>query len=361
MRCSYCFYTDEAEHREVACYGMMSEELLEELVRKVFLFADGICTFGFQGGEPTLIGLAFYKRLIELQKRYNTRGITVNNTIQTNGYAITGEFASFLAENNFLVGVSMDATREMHDALRRDIHGNGTYDRIMETIGLFNVAGVQYNILCVVNGVTARSPGTVYNALKQYGFLQFIPCIAPIGGQQEQYALNPTFYAKFLKSTFDLYRKDFWRGRPVSIRNFDNYIGMLAGHPPENCAMRGSCSLNYVIEADGGVYPCDFYALDEWRLGNIGNDSFFRLEKSKKAGEFIDSSCQRVQECLDCRYGFICRGGCRRDKLTSSDGYLGPSKWCQSYQEFFDYALDDMREMAKAIRNSSRRIAKTHQ
>ena len=151
MRCKYCFYADITDNREVKSYGIMSEETLENLIKKAFEYASGSATFAFQGGEPTLAGLNFYRKLLEFEKKYNLKSIPVQNAIQTNGYVIDDEWAKFLAENKFLVGLSMDGTKDIHDSLRLDATGKGTFSRVQKTARLFNKYGVEFNILCVVN------------------------------------------------------------------------------------------------------------------------------------------------------------------------------------------------------------------
>ena len=149
MRCKYCFYADITDNREVKSYGIMSEETLENLIKKAFEYASGSATFAFQGGEPTLAGLDFYRKLLQLEQKYNVKKIPVQNAIQTNGYVIDEEWAKFLAENKFLVGLSLDGTRDIHDSLRVDAAGKGTFSRVEKTAKLFKKHGVEFNILCV--------------------------------------------------------------------------------------------------------------------------------------------------------------------------------------------------------------------
>ena len=255
MRCKYCFYADEANIRSVKFYGNMTKTVLESLVKRAFDSATGFVTFSFQGGEPTLVGLDFYKKLIELQKKYNARGVQVSNAIQTNGYIIDDEWASFLAKNDFLVGLSMDGTAEMHDKFRLDCAKKPTFERVRRTADLFEKYGVRFNVLCVVTEQTARNPRVVYDALKKYGYIQFIACLDGLEGGKSDYSLTPSSYAKFLIETFNGYYLDFLSAKPVSVRNFDNYVMMLLGGQPENCAMRGVCTPTLVVEGDGSVYP----------------------------------------------------------------------------------------------------------
>ncbi|MGI6166609.1 MAG: radical SAM protein [Eubacteriales bacterium] len=163
MRCSYCFYTDEMAHRERSIIGMMSTGTLDVIVKKTLDRARGFCTFMFQGGEPTLVGLDFYRYLISSVEGHNTKGVRVSYAIQTNGYAVDEEWAKFFAQNNFLVGLSLDGTGDIHDANRRTPSGKGSFGRVSATATLFAKHRVQYNILTVVTGLTARRSVSIYN------------------------------------------------------------------------------------------------------------------------------------------------------------------------------------------------------
>lgn len=350
MRCRYCFYADVSHSREIQSYGMMSEDTLEQLVKKAFEHATGFAGFAFQGGEPTLVGLPFYRKLIALQEKYNTGKIQVYNSIQTNGYALNEEWAEFFARQNFLVGLSMDGTKEAHDALRLDAAGRGTYDRVAESAALLERFGVRFNILCVVNNFVARHPRKVYNNLKKYKFLQFIPCLDSFDGEKESYSLTAERYGAFLKATFDLYYRDFMAGSYVSIRNFDNYLQILQGYPPESCAMNGFCTCYFVIEGDGSVFPCDFYVLDRWKLGNIRQDGLEDMQLTSAAREFVEVSKHRSEKCGTCDYYRLCRGGCRREREPFVDGHPGLNRFCESYRSFFAYSADRMVQMARKIR-----------
>ena len=154
-----------------------------------------------------------------------------------------------------------------------------------------------------------------------------------------------------MKESFDRYYQSFKKGQFVSIRTFDNYVGILMGRQPENCAMCGRCAQYYLVEADGGVYPCDFYVLDQWHMGNINDDSFFRLEKSPVADEFRRVSLHVSEPCKACQWYPLCRGGCRRDREPFMDGQPGLNKWCSCYRELFAYSYPRMVEMAKQLRN----------
>ena len=353
MRCRYCFYEDVADNRDVRSYGIMTDEMLRTVVKTGLDNAQGECSFMFQGGEPTFAGLDFYRRAVQYQKEYNTRGIRVNNSIQTNGYVIDREWAQFLAREKFLVGLSLDGMKDVHDLYRIDAHGKGTFSRVMHAAQLFQSCGVEFNILTVVTAQTAKNIGKIYSFFKRNGFhyQQYIPCLDPFGEPRGQraYSLTPELYARFLKNLFDLWYADFMRGQYVSIRWFDELAHMCQGLPPSSCGMIGRCSPQIVIEADGGIYPCDFYVLDSLRLGTIGQTPLDEVEKKRHALQFIEQSMKVEDACRACRYKNICRGGCRRDR-EQPDGSVGMNYYCQSFREFFDYAGDRLVQVARLAR-----------
>ncbi len=350
LRCRYCFYHSIAENRGTKSYGIMGPDTLEIIVKKALEFADYTCTFAFQGGEPTLAGLGFFRKLVELEKKYNIKGVQVNNAIQTNGMVIDDEWSEFFAQNNFLVGLSLDGPRELHDASRQDAAGKGSFNRVLKTVSLFNRHGVEYNILFVVDSSVARYAVKIYNFFKKNGFryLQFIPCLDPLyekpGGHE--YSLTPERFSYFLKTLFDQWYSDIRKGDMISIRYFDNLVGMFMGIRPEACGMWGECSCQFVIEADGGVYPCDFYVTDEWYLGSIKEKGIEEIGHSENARRFIELSRYVDPECGTCRWANLCRGGCRRLREPFVGGKPVLNYLCQAYREFFEHAAGRLRELA---------------
>lgn len=344
FKCKYCFYEDISNNREIQSYGFMSTKILEEIVKKALRFAKDECTFTFQGGEPTLVGLDFYKQLIKFQKKYSKRGLKINNSIQTNGYVIDKEWAKFLKNNNFLVGISLDGTKEINDSYRIDANREGTYDKILETILLLDRYKVEYNILTVVTSKVAKNIKSIYEFYKENNFIyqQYIPCLDPIGEERGnyEYSLTPELYGEFLKDLFDLWYEDIKNGKFVYNRYFENIVGIIKGFRPEACGMMGHCTIQNVIEANGSVYPCDFYVLDEQRIGNIIEEDFNDLEIKRKESKFIKSSLKVDDTCLECKWKNLCRGGCRRDRDENMDGNLSLNYFCESYKAFFEYAID---------------------
>lgn len=353
LRCKYCFYHDLASIRNVKSYGMMSEGVIETIVKKAYESAENIVTFGFQGGEPTLRGLDFFKLFVELTKKYNKNNIKTSFALQTNGMVIDEDWAKFFADNKFLVGLSLDGNKEIHDMNRIDANGEGTFKRVFKAAKILDEYKAEYNILCVVTKSLARHCTKVYKYLKSKGFnyLQFIPCLDSLEQNpgESVYSLTPKDYGRFLNTITDLWYEDFLQGSYTSVRMLDNLVLMLKGHPPESCDMVGRCSANAIIEADGGVYPCDFYMTDEWRLGSVIDDSFDNLIKNETAMRFIETSMNISQECKDCEFYFICRGGCRRQKEPIQNGKPLENYFCEAYKLFYSNSLNKLKHVAKMI------------
>lgn len=345
LRCRYCFYADESAHRQIDDYGLMPEDVLEEMIRKALLQAEGACTFGFQGGEPTLRGLDFFRKAVEMQNKYNVHGVRIENALQTNGTLLNEEWAAFFAQNKFLIGLSLDGMAGLHNKNRLDARGEGTLRRVLDAANLLKKHDVTFNILTVVTNATADKIDLVYDFFARHDlrWQQYIPCLDAFG--ENQGWLTADKYAQFLCRLFDRWADDVMHGRFIYIRQFENYLGMLLGRPAENCGMMGCCGMQYTVEADGGVYPCDFYVLDAYRLGNFMTDDFAALDAKRKQLCFVEDSMQKDAQCLACAYYPLCRGGCRRDRDDGS-GQLSRTRFCSAYRQFFEYALPKLQHIA---------------
>ncbi len=353
LRCKYCFYHSIAENRSTKSYGVMSTDIMENVIKKALSFADEICTFAFQGGEPTIAGLDFYKKFVELVKVHNVKNVKVDFNLQTNGTTIDETWADFLSQNNFLVGLSLDGPSEINNLHRVNTHSDGTFNKIMKTVDLFNKFKVEYNILYVVTSHSARAADKIYKFFKKNNFkyLQFISCLDPINEARGQhpYSLKPHQFENFLKITFDRWYEDFAKGEYISIRYFDNLVRMILGHKPEACNMNGVCSCHCVVEADGGVYPCDFYVIDKWKLGNIKENEIVEMITSDTSKKFIQDSIYVAPECKMCKWFGLCKGGCRREREAFEKDSIELNYFCSAYKGFFEYAYPRLLNVARIV------------
>ncbi|MEG1525587.1 MAG: anaerobic sulfatase maturase [Clostridia bacterium] len=351
LRCRYCFYHDETENRSVQSFGFMSEQTLEAIVQKALSFATESCTFGFQGGEPTLAGLDFFQNVIALQKKHNTKNLNIRNALQTNGMLLDDDWASFLAENKFLVGISLDGDESLHNLYRKDAQEEGTFARVMQGIEALKRHNVEFNVLTVVTAQTAKRIKEIYSFFMKHGFVyqQYIACLDPVGESKgtRKYSLTPELYARFLKNLFDVWYEDRIAGRFVYNRYLENLAAILRGQHAESCDMNGVCSVQYAIESDGSVYPCDFYMLDAYCIGNLNTNSWQEIDRNRDRIGFIPQSAILPEQCRNCPWLRLCRGGCRRNRIAAGAEDSGVNCFCKSYLEFFPYMLPRMRELLK--------------
>ena len=366
MQCAYCFYCDEQNKRDQFSYGMMSEETLKNTIRKVLGNAEGSCLIAFQGGEPTLRGLDFFRKAVDLVQHYNRKHVRVQFAFQTNGTNITDEWAEFFYENHFLVGVSLDGTRENHNRYRKMKTGEDSFDRALQGCAILEKHRVEFNILTVVHKYTAKQIRQIYAFLrkKNFDYLQFINCLDPLGeapGQRE-WSLLPEEYGQFLIDLFDCWYEEWKQGHHPYVRQFENYVGLLMGYLPEACDMGGTCSRQFLVEADGSTYPCDFYAVDDCLLGNMNTDTIKSMDEKREEIRFIEASKPVPEECRMCEFVRLCRNGCRRCRGILEDGAFmqegiggagtesSKNYFCEGYRMFFRECLPRMKEIAASGR-----------
>lgn len=345
MRCSYCFYRDVADHRAHAVRELMSEETMRALVdRALGLGSDAQVTFAFQGGEPTLAGLDFFRSFTAYVDERRTRQ-TVSYALQTNGHSLTPEWAAFFREHGFLVGVSVDAYRELHDSLRGDIRLEPTHARVMESVRMLREAGVEFNVLTVLSAQLARHPQRVFKFYQRekIDYVQLIPCLAGFDGEGEEYALTPRAFFSFYRTFFDLWLREARAGRAFSVGLFDNVMQLSLGQWPQACGMLGRCAPQFVVESNGDVYPCDFYALDEYRCGNIREDSLEEMASCAVMRGFLAEPRRECAACVDCPFEGICHRNCKRLNASYYD-----ETYC-GYREFLEHAYKPLAEMARAL------------
>ena len=347
LNCKYCFYKDEIANRNNTNYGMISQETTENILNKFLLIEDlSTLTIAFQGGEPTLIGLDYYKNFIKLVNKKNINKVNILYTIQTNGTILNDEFLSFLKENNFLVGISLDGIKQTHDINRLDNNNNQTFEKVFNTIKKLKEYEIDFNILTVVTKSVAKNINQIYKFYKDNNFIytQYIPVLNKINNKIEAYSITPHDYFIFLDTLFHLYYNDIKKGKYIYNRYFENIVRLLLNMNPEDCSLMGHCSIQFVIEANGNVYPCDFYCLDKYLLGNINQNDFNEILKNENSINFIKDSLNIYSKCKTCKYFKICRGGCKRNKDALSRNY-----YCSSYTNFFEKNIDKLLELAKIL------------
>ena len=362
MRCKYCFYENEVVIRNEDHPIFMTLDTAQLLISQAFSSVESEkrgdrnivpISFAFQGGEPTLAGLDFFNKFIEMVQTYNVRKYPVQYTIQTNGLLLNEEWADFFAKNNFLVGISIDGDKALHESLRPDVVGRSTWDRVTRNLRLLQDKHVETNLLCVVTRQCAKHPEKYYRALKNLGvsFLQFIPCLDPLDMPRGSmpYSLTPKLYGNFLCGLFDEWYWDWKSGHYTSIRLFDDYIHLAMGLPAGTCATSGGCGAYFVVEGDGTLYPCDFYCLNEWKIGKLGEASLEEYAKFEIETHFLEEGKKHPSECSSCRFYPLCFGGCKRDWYQDSNGN-NHNYFCSSFSQFFNYAEQRILEIARRER-----------
>lgn len=354
LKCTYCFYHSIADARDIKDYGFMPLSTLKEIIIKSDDYCNGgYCSIGFQGGESTLIGLNFYRELVKYTQNIEN-GTIFSFSIQTNGTTLNDEWGEFLKENNFLVGISLDGNKDIHNLNRVDLKNDGTFNKVTKGIDILKKHKVEFNILTVVTSTLCKKIESVYKFYKKndYRYLQFIPCLEPLENTSmtlKKYSITPEEYGKFLIKLFDLWYRDALNNDYVSIRLFDNILGLFFNHEYEACDMKGVCSCQHIIESDGSIYPCDFYTYETYKVGNILKDSFEDIHKNPNTITFLESSKNANSKCISCRYFSICRGGCRRHRENQENGL---NYFCESYYNFYSYSLDKFRHLAIITQNS---------
>jgi len=348
MHCDYCFYCDEQARRTTKSFGMMSEETLKQVIRKALLANRGDVSFAFQGGEPTLRGLDFYRKAVEYEKHYNRYGVRISNAFQTNGVLLNDEWCEFFHDNDFLLGISVDGYPSLHDQSRHLNASDGSsFEKALKAIRLMESHKVEFNLLTVLNTQTAPHIEEIYTFYKENGWMyqQYIPCLPPLDSaygmtekslqKEDSYALTPELFGEAMTTLFHLWERDMKTGSHPYIRAFENYTGILLGYPPESCDQHGTCGISYVVEADGSVYPCDFYVLDDYRLGSFEDGRLSLFDEKREALGFVERSRNISEECRSCVHYPLCRCGCQRMRVYDEKNGTWKNYLCEGYKHFF--------------------------
>jgi uncharacterized protein len=348
LACTYCFYLKKAGLYPERNVHRMSDEVLEQLIKSYMSTKQPVYSFGWQGGEPTLMGVEFFRKVTEYQQRYGRPGTHVANGLQTNATLIDDEFAEHLGAYKFLVGVSIDGPPEVHDTYRLTRGQKPSHHLVMEAVGRLRRHGAEVNALVLVSRANLHRAGEIYRYLLDEGFnyLQFIPCVefTPDGGLAP-FAVTGREWGDFLNEIFDLwYPRD---TRRVSIRHHDALMSFLLEGSRHMCTMGGKCDAYFVVEHTGDVYPCDFFVQPELKIGNIMTDDWGTLSRRPVRNKFAVQKSDWADVCSSCRHLPYCSGDCIKHREHAPDGY---GSWlCEGWQRFYDHSIPTLRELAESV------------
>lgn len=354
LDCEYCFYLDrEADPYKDLPARVMPPDVLERLVDGFLFYSYPASVFAFQGGEPTLAGLPFFEKLVELQQRYGRAGHVISNSIQTNAILLDDAWCAFLRQYQFLAGISLDGPEEIHDRYRFNRAGHPTWRKVVEAVERMKKHGAEFNILCVLSQANVEQPRELYRFFRSIGaeHLQFIPLAEfHADGTPMPFTITPEQYGRFLCEMFDAWWPD---RRKVRIRFFDNLAESLAGMKPGSCTMHETCDSYVVVEYNGDVYPCDFFVESGWKLGNIAVDSFPEIARRQRRYSFAMNKTLPHEECRVCEYQAICHGGCPKFRHGPHRRFEDLDYFCRAYKMIFAKATGPLRREVEKILGAS--------
>jgi uncharacterized protein len=350
IRCEYCFYIDHLDYIKKNNKPAMSYETLEKMISSYMKLPLPEYSFGWQGGEPTIMGLDFFKKVVELQKQYAPKGARISNGLQTNATLIDKPMAKFFAEHNFLLGVSLDGSNDIHNKFRLTLDGKPTHSKVMQGINHLRNEKAEFNILCLINSENVKKPKELYKYYKEkeFNFLQFIPCVEyEKNGELTHFSITGKQWGEFLCQIFDIwYRKD---TRKISIRHFDSVLNFMVMGRYTECTMDKDCRQYFVVEYDGGIYPCDFFVEKELQLGNIETTSWEEVLKSPVYKEFGEKKSFYNSQCFNCEWLKLCHGDCQ--KMRGPEAKPDTlSTLCEGWKMFYSHTIEKFEKLAIEIK-----------
>ena len=357
LKCGYCYYLETKRFDNDRDNLRMPDDLLETFIRQYISASPGpIVSFTWHGGEPTLAGLDFYKRAVELQKRYTPEGWSCWNNLQTNGMILNDAWCSFLADARFDVGLSIDGTQLLHDQVRKDHNGKGTYERAIKAIRLLQVHGIQPDLLCTVTSSIAKEPLAVYQALRELntGWIQFIPIVKRTeDGQILDETVMGEAYGDFLCNIFDEWVQNDLGKSDVQL--FAEIAMVLSGGTASLCWMAPTCGRVLIVEKDGDVYSCDHFVDPGHRIGSIHTASLGALIDGPEQNLFGNNKQDLLpQKCRSCTWLTLCNGGCLKDRFDfTKSGEAGLNYLCDGFQKIFAHSVPRLEQVLKLRRSGS--------
>ena len=349
LDCGYCYYTPKTALYPGVKNFHMTKETLETFLRQYLRARPREVVVSWQGGEPLLAGLDFFRLARDLVEKYRLPGQAVEWSIQTNGTLLDDEWCEFFAENRYLVGISIDGPKEAHDFFRKDRAGKGSFDRAWRGLELLRKHGVDFNALVTLNSNNVKLGADLYRFFVNKGvdWIQFIPILErDEEGNVLPFSCPPEAFGRFLSEVFDTWvLNDVGK---VSVRIFESVVSQLVQHVPTVCVYSRRCANAYVLEWNGDLYACDHFVVPEWRLGNVLETPLEELVTSEKVEEFARLKTELPGPCLECRYLPICNGGCPKHHLPGTEGGK-VNYFCRGYKAFFEKSLPSFRRIARDI------------
>jgi uncharacterized protein len=363
LNCSYCFFLAKEQLYPGSRFRMTDEVLETYLLQLIESQPGPDVTVSWQGGEPTLMGVDFFRRSIEIEKKYRKPGTRIQNTMQTNGTLLDDEWCAFFRENKFLIGLSLDGPREMHDAYRVDKGGQPTFDKVVRAARLMQKTAVDFNILTTVHAANGDHPLEVYRFLRDdigTEFIQLIPIVERInhlgqtgfqqGNRVTDRSVKAEQWGRFLIGIFEEWvRRDVGR---VFVQMFDAALASWAGAPAAMCIFAETCGNALALEHNGDLYSCDHFVEPEYRLGNILKDPLSHLVASPEQRKFgNDKRDELPRYCRECEVYFACHGECPKNRfILTPDGERGLNYLCAGYKAFFNHVDRPMKIMSELLR-----------
>ena len=354
LDCTYCYYLEKKDLYPKAKLFRMPDDLLESYISQhIEASPSETISFSWHGGEATLLGIDYFRRIVELQRRYMPAGKSVRNGMQTNGTMLDDEWCVFLAKERFAIGLSIDGPRELHDCYRYAKNGKATHRQVIQAYRMLRQYGVQTDVLCVVHNVNVSQPGIVYRFFKDLGveYLQFLPLIMRDGkGGVTLETVPAEAYGKFLSTIFhEWVRNDIGR---IVVQNFDEAARPFFGQEHTLCIWRETCGDVVVVEHNGDFYSCDHFVNREHHLGNVRETSLSELLEKPALRTFGNNKRDTLPKyCRDCEVLSLCNGGCPKDRfIKTPDGEAGLNYLCAGLKQYFSYTAPFLRRMGEMWR-----------
>jgi len=355
LACRYCYYLSKPIdlYPDVERF-QMTDDVLARYTSQYVQAMPQRADFNWQGGEPLLAGIDFFRRAIALQQRHKAPGQQITNALQTNGTLVDDAWCELFAENDFLIGISIDGPRQWHDAFRVDRRGRGSFARAWAGLERLRSHGVQFNVLVTLNSANASHAGDIYRYFVKRGieYLQFIPILErDEAGRITEFSCRAEQYERFVLEVFDI-----WSNRDVgrvSVRLFDNVVHTLLYGRAASCCFAERCANAYVLEFNGDLYACDHFVYPQWRIGNIMDRPLAELVADEKVEQFARLKTDLPGACRECEYLPLCHGGCPKHHVPIGTNPTRENYFCPAYKSFFARALPTLRQIAEQVRRQS--------